>query len=97
MELLAGCARLHILVTSRVTLPVEAARTWLLDPLPVPASEELPPEEIAACESVRLFTERACMVLPGFAVTRQNAAAVARVCRRLDGLPLAIELAAGRA
>ena len=96
VELLAGCARLHILVTSRVPLPVEAARTWLLDPLPVPASEELPPAEIAACESVRLFTERACMVVPGFAVTGHNAAPLARVCRRLDGLPLAIELAASR-
>lgn len=96
VELLAGCARLHILVTSRVPLPVEAARTWLLDPLPVPASEDLPPAEIAANESVRLFTERASMVVPGFDVTGQNAAALARVCRRLDGLPLAIELAASR-
>ncbi len=95
-DLLAGCPGLRILVTSRVPLPVDASRTWLLDPLPVPASEDLPSEEIAASESVRLFTERACMVLPGFTVTRQNAAAVARVCRRLDGLPLAIELAASR-
>ncbi len=94
--LLADCGALHILVTSRVPLPVEASRIWLLDPLPVPASEELPLEEIAASESVRLFTERASLALPGFAVTRQNAAAVARVCRRLDGLPLAIELAASR-
>lgn len=96
VALLAGCARLHILVTSRVPLPVEAAETWLLDPLPVPASDELPPAEIAGNESVRLFTERASMVVPGFAVTGQNAAALARVCRRLDGLPLAIELASSR-
>lgn len=96
VDLLAGCAGLRIVATSRVPLPVAAAKTWLLNPLPVPASEDLPPVEIAAAESVRLFSERASMVLPGFTVTRQNAAAVARVCRRLDGLPLAIELAATR-
>ncbi|WP_278184753.1 LuxR C-terminal-related transcriptional regulator [Arthrobacter sp. S39] len=96
MELLAGCAGLRILATSRVPLPAEASGTWLLDPLPVPAAEDVPAEEIAASESVRLFTERASMVLPEFAVTRQNAVSVARVCRRLDGLPLAIELAASR-
>jgi non-specific serine/threonine protein kinase len=95
-DLLAGCAGLRVIVTSRVPLPVEGAKTWLLDPLPVPASEELPPGEIAASESVRLFSERASVVVPGFAVTGQNAVAVARVCRRLDGLPLAIELAASR-
>ena len=96
MDLLAGCAGLRIVATSRVPLPVEAAKNWLLDPLPVPDSEELPPGEIAASESVRLFSDRASVVVPGFAVTTQNAAAVARVCRRLDGLPLAIELAASR-
>jgi non-specific serine/threonine protein kinase len=96
VDLLSGCAGLRILATSRVPLPAAAARNWLLDPLPVPAAEDLPPGEIDASESVRLFSERASMVVPGFAVTGQNAAAVARVCRRLDGLPLAIELAAGR-
>lgn len=96
MELTARCARLRVLVTSRVPLPAEGAVTWQLGPLPVPASEKLPPEEIAACGSVRLFTERACIMVPGFTVTRQNAAAVSRVCRLLDGLPLAIELAASR-
>jgi non-specific serine/threonine protein kinase len=96
MGLLAACPGLHILVTSRVSLPAKAARTWLLDPLPVPAGDDLPLDDIAACESVRLFTDRASIVVPGFEATRQNAAALARVCQRLDGLPLAIELAASR-
>ncbi|MDQ0632158.1 putative ATPase/DNA-binding NarL/FixJ family response regulator [Arthrobacter pascens] len=96
VDLVATCPELRILVTSRVSLPTKAARTRLLDPLPVPAEARLPWKDIAACESVKLFSQRASMVVPGFVVTPQNAAALARVCRRLDGLPLALELAASR-
>ena len=64
---------------------------------PAPGIASSPrPESVAACESVRLFAERAAAVVPGFAVDEQNAAAVAQIVRRLDGLPLAIELAAAR-
>lgn len=94
-ELLERCPGLRIVATSRIALPANA-RNFQLDPLPVPAAEDLSIEEIAACESVKLFTERAALVIPGFTVTRENATAIVRVCRRLDGLPLAIELAASR-
>jgi non-specific serine/threonine protein kinase len=95
LELLGLCPGLRIVATSRIPLPAKA-RNFQLDPLPVPAAEDLALDEIAACESVRLFTERAALVIPGFTATRENAAALVRVCRRLDGLPLAIELAASR-
>ena len=54
------------------------------------------PEELSACDSARLFIERARLLRPHFALTRENAPALASVCRRLDGIPLAIELAAAR-
>lgn len=95
LELLELCPGLRILATSRIALPANA-RNFQLDPLPVPAAEDLAIVEIAACESVKLFNERAALVIPGFTVSRENAAPLVRVCRRLDGLPLAIELAASR-
>jgi predicted ATPase/class 3 adenylate cyclase len=96
-ELLAACPRLKVLVTSRVVLHVRAEREFAVPPLSVPNLKRLP--ELVALsqyEAVALFIERALAVKPDFAVTNANAPAVAGICARLDGLPLAIELAAAR-
>lgn len=99
-DLLAACPRLRILATSRVPLEGAESRTLLLEPLPVPLpvpeGQDVPPASLADVESVRLFTERARAALPSFTLTTDNASAVARICRTLDGLPLALELAAAR-
>jgi predicted ATPase len=90
-----SCERLVILATSREGLAIEGERLVLVPPLGVPgAGAEL--AAITDAEAVRLFAERAAAVKPGFAVTAQNAAAVAAVVRRLDGIALAVELAAAR-
>jgi predicted ATPase/DNA-binding CsgD family transcriptional regulator len=95
-ELLSGAAGLRIVVSSRAPLRVSGEQECPVPPLALPPQASAPPASVAACESVRLFAERAAAVVPGFAVDEQNAAAVAQVVRRLDGLPLAIELAAAR-
>ncbi|MBI5566369.1 MAG: DUF4062 domain-containing protein [Chloroflexi bacterium] len=115
-DLLQACARLTLLVTSRVPLRVRGEREFAVQPLELPPllsppnfrGEESPPtsplrsggdregadwEKYAA---IQLFVQRARDVRPNFALTAENAAAVAEICRRLDGLPLAIELAAAR-
>ena len=90
-----SCPRLAILATSREGLGIDGERLVPVPPLGVPgADDDL--DTILGAEAVRLFAERAAAVKPGFAVTEQNAAAVAAVCRCLDGVPLAIELAAAR-
>jgi predicted ATPase len=90
-----SCPRLAILATSREGLGIDGERLVPVPPLGVPgADDDL--DRILGAEAVRLFAERASAVKPGFAVTEQNAAAVAALCRRLDGVPLAIELAAAR-
>ena len=95
--LLAACPGPKILVTSRVRLRVSGEREYPVPPLGVTdQAEHAPVEEVAASGAVRLFIERAQAVKPDFELTAENAAAVADVCRRLDGLPLAIELAAAR-
>ena len=95
--LLQTCPSLRIMATSREPLGVPGETVWSVPPLAVPeAVERLPIEQLSSCESVRLFVERAGAVLPGFALTDGNAPAVAEICRRLDGIPLAIELAAAR-
>jgi predicted ATPase/DNA-binding SARP family transcriptional activator len=91
--LLRHTPRLRILTTSRQALGIPGERVLPVPPLPVPASGEEGPERAPA---VQLFVHRARDVAPGFVLTEQNAPAVARICRRLDGLPLAIELAAAR-
>ena len=92
--LLAGCPRLTVLVTSRLPLRLRGEHLWPLAPLSTPDSDD--PAGLAANAAVRLLVERTAAVRPGFAVTGENAAAVAALCRRLDGLPLALELAAAR-
>src|SRR5215470_3576861 len=92
-DLLQRAPGLRVLVTSRVVLRLRGEQEWRVDPLGVP-----PPEStlavLAEAPAARLFTDRARDVQPGFTLTSQNAAAVAELCRRLDGLPLALELAA---
>ena len=99
--LLRACPGLHILAGSRERLEVEGEVGYPVPPLAVPASvgsnrQPLAPEDIQAAESVILFLERARERRPGFTLTAENAQAVARICRRLEGIPLAIELAAAR-
>ena len=90
-----SCERLVILATSREGLGIEGERLVPVAPLGVPgAGADL--DGITGAEAVRLFAERAAAVKPGFQVTAQNAAAVAAVVRRLDGIALAVELAAAR-
>ena len=94
-SLLASCPELRVLVTSREALGVRGERRFPVPPLAVTDLSRLAAaEEVAEAEAAQLFVERAREVSPDFEITRQNAAAVAAICRRLDGLPLAIELAA---
>ncbi|MFF0312663.1 ATP-binding protein [Streptosporangium sp. NPDC004379] len=89
-ELLARCPRLRVLATGREPLGVTGERLCPVPPLPLPDAPE------AESPATRLFADRAAAVSPGFALTEDTAAEVTEVCRRLDGLPLAIELAAAR-
>lgn len=95
-SLLRECPHLRILATSRQSLRV-GETTWLVPPFTSPDPEHLPPmEHLAEFEAIRLFQERAAAVRPDFRITERNASAVAKICHRLDGIPLAIELAAAR-
>jgi predicted ATPase len=95
--LLARCRGVVILATSRRVLGLRAEREYPVPPLPPPADPAtVPAAEVAASPAVALFVDRARAVRPGFVLTEGNAGAVAEICRRLDGLPLAIELAAAR-
>jgi predicted ATPase/class 3 adenylate cyclase len=96
-ELLARCPGVVILATSRTVLGLAAEREYPVPPLPLPAdAEAAPADELASSSAMALFADRARAVRPGFTLTEGNAAAVAEICRRLEGLPLAIELAAAR-
>jgi predicted ATPase len=96
-ELLRAAPGLVVLVTSRTVLRLSGEHEFPVPPLPVPPAGAAPdPADLQRYASVSLFTERAHAVAPGFELTGANAGAVAEICRRLDGLPLAIELAAAR-
>ncbi len=94
--LLAACADLRVLVTSRFPLGIPGESVLDVPPLAVPAAHVADPEDIMGYDAVRLFAERAADALTGFVVDAATAVGVAAVCRRLDGVPLAIELAATR-
>lgn len=87
--------QIRFIVTSRALLGVEGEQEFELQPLPLPA-ENAAPEAIAKAEAVRLFIDRARVHHLGFELTPRSAPAVARICQRLEGMPLAIELAAAR-
>jgi predicted ATPase/DNA-binding SARP family transcriptional activator len=94
-RLLGDCPRVRILATSREPLAITGERLWPVEPLRLPA-----PDADAAsaleCSAIQLFADRAAAVRPGFAVDERTVGPVVRICRALDGMPLAIELAAAR-
>jgi predicted ATPase/DNA-binding XRE family transcriptional regulator len=96
-HLLRTCPEVTILATSRENLAIAGELVRLVPPLSLPAlGASAPPEAVAESEAVRLFCDRAQAVAPALTLTTANAAAIAVICRQLDGLPLAIELAASR-
>ncbi len=96
-EMLSAAPELKIVVTSRTPLRLSAEREYAVPPLDIPDPRRLPSiEELARYEAVALFVARARAASPSFDLDAQNASAVAEICYRLDGLPLAIELAAAR-
>jgi predicted ATPase len=96
-ELIESCPALVVLVTSRAPLRIRGEQEWPVPPLELPVSTRSPTvEEVAGSPSGRLFVERARAVSPAFGITGENAAAIASICWRLAGLPLALELAAAR-
>ncbi|MPY83879.1 MAG: AAA family ATPase [Actinophytocola sp.] len=94
--ILSHCADVRVLATSRSALQIEAECTLPLPPLSVPEDDEPSPEALLASDAVQLFSARAAACLPDFELTEDNRADVAELCRRLDGIPLALELAAVR-
>src|SRR5215472_4038760 len=95
--LLRAAAGLRVLATSREALTIDGETVLAVPPLAAPeAGQPLTAAELARFPAAQLFAERAAQVVPGFAVTEANVAAVAGICHRLEGLPLAIELAAAR-
>jgi predicted ATPase/class 3 adenylate cyclase len=96
-DLLAGSARLRVIVTSRAVLHLSGEQTYEVPPLSLPDPRDLPPlPMLTGYEAVALFVERAKAAKPTFELTTDNARAIAEICNRLDGLPLAVELAAAR-
>lgn len=95
-ELLAASPGLKVLATSQAPLRLSQEREYPVEPLEVPVLTSLPPEQLGQVPAVTLFVERARAAKQTFVLTVENAQAVAEVCRRLDGLPLALELAAAR-
>ncbi|MEX0826533.1 MAG: adenylate/guanylate cyclase domain-containing protein [Acidimicrobiia bacterium] len=90
-----GAPSMRILATSREALGLQGEVLWEVPPLPIPAVDT-PADELQRFDSVRLFESRAAAAFPEFSITSANADAVRRICRRLDGIPLGVELAAAR-
>ncbi|MBV9169039.1 MAG: hypothetical protein JOZ81_02995 [Chloroflexi bacterium] len=94
-QLLRACSRLHIVCTSREAFGITGELVWPVPPLRLPTGELLNgPQDVANAEAVRLFVQRARTTAPEFQLTQLNAGVVAEICRKLEGLPLGIELAA---
>lgn len=95
--LLRACPKLHILVTSREILDIAGETIWPLSPLLLPDPYHLLSlDDLMQYEAIRLFLDRANAVQPGFRLTQENASAIVEICRCLDGIPLALEMAAAR-
>ncbi len=92
-RVLRECPHAHVVATSRESLGVAGEQTWPLGSLAVPEASD---RDVIVSDSVRLFVDRAHAARPGFTLSASNAVAVAEICRRLDGIPLALELAAAR-
>ena len=95
-DLLASCPDLQILTTSRSPLGLTGEMTWTVPSLGLPEGGHGTPGDLARCDAIRLFVERARLSDPKFELDENNAEAVVQTCTRLDGIPLAIELAAAR-
>lgn len=96
-RMLATCPLLNLLITSRMPLHLRAERQYPVPPLTLPDLNRLPPaEELSQYAAIALFADRAGAVKHDFTITEENASAIATICRRLDGLPLAIELISAR-
>jgi predicted ATPase/class 3 adenylate cyclase/DNA-binding CsgD family transcriptional regulator len=94
--LLRGCPAVWVLATSREPLGIDGETIWRVPSLVLPGAEATGIESLTQCEAIRLFIDRATRVRSNIRVTNENAPAVVEICRRLDGIPLAIELAAAR-
>jgi predicted ATPase/class 3 adenylate cyclase len=95
-RLLGAAPQVKVLATSRALLRIYGERDYVVAPLPIPKPHETSVPEVESSPAVQLFLDRAAMARPGFSLSVDSARAVAEICRRLDGLPLAIELAAAR-
>ena len=95
-KLMLACASVSVLATSREPLGTAAERVWRVPSLSVPDASDGSPPGLATSDAARLFVERTTQARAGFSLTDTNAAAVSEICRRLDGIPLALELAAAR-
>jgi predicted ATPase/DNA-binding CsgD family transcriptional regulator len=94
-QILTACADVQILATSRQRLGIGGEMTWRVPSMAL-APENASVQEVSACDAVQLFVQRAVALSSSFSLSDENAIAIARICRRLDGIPLAIELAAAR-
>src|SRR5262249_57996822 len=95
-EVLASCPGVRVLATSREPLRITGEALWPVPPLPVPPAPSDGGSQVAGYASVRLLADRAAAVRPAFQVDEANAGDVALICHALDGMPLALELAAAR-
>ncbi len=95
-SLLRSCPHLQVLATSRERLNVMGETVWRVPSLSLPDAHDLTPSVLSRSDAIRLFVERACSVLPTFALDTGNAALIVQICQRLGGMPLAIELASAR-
>jgi predicted ATPase/class 3 adenylate cyclase len=95
-QLLMRCADLKIIASSREALNIPGEIVFPVPPLGLPDSDQANLEKLQRSEAVQLFVDRAAAARPGFALSEQNAAVIGQICRRLDGIPLALELAAAR-
>ncbi len=95
-RLLHACTNLKIIASSREALGIAGEAVFRVPPLSLPDPKDVTCQDLSQCESAQLFIERASAANPRFILADHNAAAVAQICRRLDGIPLALELAAAR-